>query len=170
MRNWNLTRVVHWVATLLMTASAGVAMATGALLQGAVAPADVVQQLRAAPAVTIGGTSVRPVPSGTVRAAAADRAGGSAQSERDSTFVVRDGDNLVGVSTNDLIVVYPDTAAVSQAVAGQAKSVNPYPQINTVIVHVGSFDQLSTIHAALARKFPTAKFGLPVRYSDIKKK
>ncbi|MGT0250577.1 hypothetical protein [Burkholderia pyrrocinia] len=145
-------------------------MATGAVTQGIVAPAEVVKQLQAVPSVSIGGTSVRPVPPSAVRAALSERAGGSAQSGRDSTFVVRDGDNLVGVSTNDLIVVYADTAAVYHAVVGQVKSVDVYPQIDTVIVHVGSFDQLSPIKTTLARKFPMAKFSLPVRYSDTKPK
>ncbi|WP_081087127.1 hypothetical protein [Burkholderia pseudomultivorans] len=169
-RKWKWKQNILWAAAAFAITSSGAAMAGGTVIQGTIAPEEVLKQLRATPAVTIGGTAVRPVPSGAIRAASSEGAGNVVQSGRDNTFVIRDSDNLVGISTNDLIVVYPDTAAVNQAVAGQVKSVKIFPQIDTVIVHVASFDQLVSVQAALARKFPTAKFNLPVRYSETRPK
>jgi hypothetical protein len=133
------------------------------LTPGRPAPADTVQTLRSEPSVTIGTASVRPVDTGH----AAGTASAKAQSlpvGNETTTVVRASDNLVGVSSNDLVVIYPDTVAVSRALSGKPVSVKTWPSAGIVVVHVGSFDQLLPLKTALSATFPTAKFDLPVKY------
>ncbi|WP_118180893.1 hypothetical protein [Paraburkholderia phosphatilytica] len=85
-------------------------------------------------------------------------------------MVVRSSDNVVGISTNDLVVIHPDTAAVRQVAAGLAKSVSAYPEMGVTVIHAGGLDQLASIKATLATTFPTVKFDLPVRYGNIQPK
>ncbi|NLP61787.1 hypothetical protein [Paraburkholderia sacchari] len=158
------------VAAIAVTASAG---AAESLVQGSTAPADVVQQLKGVKPVTVGAVSVRPVSqgSGSAQSTGSAAASGNMKAQAQSmptggetTTVVRASDNLVGVSANDLVVVYRDTAAVSQALSGKPVTVKAWPSMGLVIVHASTFDQLAPLQAALSEKFPTAKFDLPVKY------
>nr|WP_244109003.1 hypothetical protein [Burkholderia anthina] len=153
-----------------MTATAG---AAEPLVPGSTAPAELVQKLRHVQSVSIGVVSVRPVADGTHPAASAGNSGASASMRAQSmptgsetTTVVRSSDNLVGVSTNDLVVIHPDTSAVSQSLRGQPVSVRAWPDMGIVVVHAGSFDQLAPLKAMLSTKFPTARFDLPVKYFE----
>ncbi|GMG90537.1 hypothetical protein Cmtc_17570 [Cupriavidus sp. TKC] len=139
--------------------------------QGKVAPSSVTAQLQGTPAVVIGSTSVQPVrqpasasvTNGLLRPLSADPHG-------NTTYVVRTGDNLVGISTNDLVVIYPDTSAIVAAAGGATTSAKPYPDLGMVVLHVGNFDQIEPLHRAIAERFPTAKFDLPVTYFPLKPK
>jgi len=138
---------------------------------GQPAPPAVVRQLQGTAPVAIGTAVVRPVASSTPTADASTGAAPlSPQAASDTTLVVRASDNLVGVSTNDLVVIYPDTAAVSQAVAGKAAGTKAYPEMGMVVIHTTRFDQLHPLQQDLAKAFPTAKFDLPVRYFELRPK
>jgi hypothetical protein len=160
------SRIICAVVTAF-TMGAGAGAAAQSLVPGSKAPAEVVQQLKDVPSVNIGKASVRPVvpqPDAATPPEAALKSGRSVPAAGGTTFVVRSSDNLVGVSTNDLVVIYRDTAAISQAVAGKDVSAQAYPDMGLVVLHVGSFDQLAPLKTALSAKFPAAKFDLPVRY------
>jgi hypothetical protein len=135
---------------------------------GRPAPAAVVQGLQAIAPVTVGAVAVRPVTS-PVSAAGQGAVNGNlspqaAPASSGTTLVVRASDNLVGTSTNDLVVMYADTDAVLRAVVSKAASVKAYADLGMVVVHVSSFDQIPKLQQDLAQAFPTAKFDLPVRY------
>jgi hypothetical protein len=141
--------------------------------QGKIAPDSMAAQLQGTAAVVIGSVSVKPLrqaPSssasagnGTLRPLAADALG-------NTTYVARTRDNLVGISTNDLVVMHPDTAAIVAVANGVTVSAKPYPEIGLVVLHVANFDQIAPLHRAIAERFPTAKFDLPVTYYPVKPK
>ncbi|WP_322050810.1 hypothetical protein [Paraburkholderia bannensis] len=148
------------------------ACAAQPLVPGTRAPADVVQNLKNAQSVTIGAASVRAVSSGSASQPASNVAATESATAQtapkggETTTVVRESDNLVGVSSNDLVVIYPDTAAVSQALSGKPVSVKVWANMGIVVVHASTFDQLMPLKTALSQKFPAAKFDLPVKYFD----
>lgn len=164
-----LRRVI--CAAVAAFAFAGTTAAAQPLLPGSTAPADVVRSLAGTQPANIGAASVRPVSPGNNAPRASGNAGALASAKPQSmpaggetTLVVRASDNLVGLSTNDLVVIYPDTDAVIHAVAGNAVSTRAYPAMEMVVVHAGSFDQLVPLKDTLSTKFPAAKFDLPVTY------
>ncbi len=129
---------------------------------GQTAPASVVKQIQANEPVTIGSVSVRPIPPAVHGLRSATPAG--------TTLVARTTDNLVGTSTNDLVVIYNDVEAVRTRVAAISGGITmkAYPEMGMVIVHAPRFEQLPPIKQQLAQAFPAAKFDLPVRYFDNK--
>ncbi|RWA51209.1 hypothetical protein AU476_24395 [Cupriavidus sp. UYMSc13B] len=92
----------------------------------------------------------------------------AADSQGNTTYVARTQDNLVGISNNDLVVIYSDTAAIVAAAGSAAFSAKPYPDMGFVVLHIANFDQLVSLHQSLAGRFPTAKFDLPVTYFPIR--
>ncbi|MBV8271233.1 MAG: hypothetical protein JO067_03075 [Cupriavidus sp.] len=170
--NLNLNARKHIRIALCL---AGFSMAGWAQAQsievGKAAPPSVTAQLKGTPAVVIGSVSVKPLrqaPSssgsnGVLRPLAADPPG-------NTTYVVRTQDNLVGISTNDLVVMHPDTAAIVAAAGASVASAKPYPDLGLVVLHVASFDLLAPLHRAIADRFPKAKFDLPVTYFPVRPK
>jgi hypothetical protein len=157
----------------IICAALAASFAMGAQAQslepGTTAPASVVQQLKGVQSVNIGMASVRPVSPGGGSSglqASANRATASVPTGNETTTVVRSTDNLVGVSSNDLVVMYGDTGAVTQAVAGKGVTAKAFPAMGMVVVHVSSFDEIGPLQSALSAKFPTAKFDLPVKYFE----
>lgn len=128
-------------------------------------PATAAQSQTITP-VAIGTTVVRPLP-GNARSAA-QAASATAVPVSGTTLVARASDNLVGVSTNDLVVIYPDTTAIMQAAASRAVSSKGYPNMGLTVIHVASFDRLLPLQQALASQFPAAKFDLPIRYFEVR--
>ncbi|HEY3598361.1 MAG TPA: hypothetical protein VGL08_12725 [Paraburkholderia sp.] len=129
---------------------------------GQTAPASVVKQIEASEPVTIGSVSVRPIPPAANGVRSATPAG--------TTLVARATDNLVGTSTNDLVVICSDVGVVQTRVAaiGGGITMRVYPEMGMVIVHAPRFEQLLPIKQQLAQALPAAKFDLPVRYFDKK--
>jgi hypothetical protein len=156
------------IVSVIVTAIAASAFCADALADtvqpGMVAPPAIVKQMSASAPVQIGSVSVRPIPA----SAQGTRSTGSSQ----STLVARSTDNLVGTSTNDLVVIYSNVEQIkSRAMAlGGGISVKTYPDMGLTIVHAVSFDQLESAHQAIGQSYPSAKFDLPVRYFDIKPK
>jgi hypothetical protein len=160
MKSSALYAAVVAIASLACISAQGAS--TGAIETGKVAPSSVVEQIRASKPVTIGSVSVRPIPA---------QANGTRSTEPSgTTLVARASDNLVGTSTNDLVVIYKDTSAVSARVAamGGGLRIKTYPDMGMVIVHAPRFDQLQPIQQQLQQALPDAKFDLPVRYFDLK--
>ncbi|MCC8402404.1 hypothetical protein LJ655_10950 [Paraburkholderia sp. MMS20-SJTN17] len=140
----------------LLCASLAHAQGT-ALRQGARASPAQVQQLSRSAPVTIGSTSVWPMPS----AEPLDQDGNV---QANSTLVIRASDWFVGLSTNDLVVIYPDTGAVSAAAAGLAQQIQAFPTMNLTVLHVSTFSDLLPLYQALSTRLPSARFDLPVSY------
>jgi hypothetical protein len=146
-----------------------------AISPGKIAPPDVVQQLQGTPVVVVGNTAVRPLTSNQIAppASSAPEVPSAKASDTPagrSTLVVRASDNLVGLSTNDLVVIYPDTAAIVAAAGGEHDSAKAYPEMGIVVIHVPSFDRLLPLQQTLAARFPAAKFDLPVTYFPLRSK
>ncbi|MCP3713180.1 hypothetical protein M3I54_41005 [Paraburkholderia sp. CNPSo 3274] len=129
-----------------------------ALRQGMQASAAQVQSLARTPPVVIGTRSVWPIPS----APALDEDG---KVRQNATLVIRSSDRLVGLSSNDLVVIYADTAAVSAAASGLVQQVSAFPRMGMTVLHVSTFGQLQPLYQTLVAKFPAAHFDLPVRYA-----
>jgi hypothetical protein len=154
------TRLYALAGALLLCATLAQAQDT-TLKQGTQASAAQVQTLARTAPVTIGKRSVWPMPDSP----ALDEDGNVQQN---ATLVIRSSDRLVGLSSNDLIVIYADTAAVSAAASGLAQQVNTFPQMGLTVLHVGAFAQLQPLYQTLAAKFPAARFDLPVRYAKAR--
>jgi hypothetical protein len=152
------TRFLQAALAALLCATLAHAQGTTTLRQGMRAPAAQVQTLGRSAPLAIGSTSVWPVPG----AAALDQDG---IAQPDSTLVIRSGDGFVGLSTNDLVVIYADTAAVSAAAGGMAQQIQAFPQMGMTVLHVGDFSGLQPLYQALLAKFPSARFDLPVSYA-----
>ncbi|HTH58923.1 MAG TPA: hypothetical protein VL689_02060 [Paraburkholderia sp.] len=140
-----------WCASLAQAQSA-------ALRQGIQASATQVQALSRTAPVSIGSTSVWPMPD----ASPLDEDGNV---QPNSTLVIRSSDRFVGLSTNDLVVIYPDTAAVSAAAGGLAQQVQAFPQMGVTVLHASSFSGLQPLYQTISAKFPAATFDLPVSYA-----
>lgn len=157
-----------FISFLVTVATATVACASAAnaladtVQRGTTAPASVVKQISANAAVTIGSVSVRPIPRSIEGVRSTTPPG--------TTLVARATDNLVGTSTNDLVVIYGDVDAITgrAATMGGGVSTRAYPTMGMTVVHVASFDQLQSVQRQIAQAFPTATFDLPVRYFDTK--
>jgi hypothetical protein len=143
---------------MLLCASFAHAQDATALRQGVQAPAAQVQSLSRSAPLQIGNTSVFPVPN----AAPLDEDG---IVQPNSTLVVRSSDNVVGLSTNELVVMYPDTNAVGAAASGLAQQVQAFPARGITVMRVSAFSDLLPLYQALLAKFPAATFDLPVMYS-----
>ena len=154
----------------LLAAALGLAAcATGpahALQQGQPAPAAVVEQLKDTPITHIGTQSVRAVPAAPP-AASGDKRAQAAVAPQGSTLVVRESDNLVGISSHELVIVTPELDAVAAKVASlqlPGASTKSYPQLQLLIVKTARFEQLQTVRDQVAAAFPQAQFDLPVTY------
>jgi hypothetical protein len=159
----------HQQLILALTAMACVDVANGQDIKpGRPAPAEVVQSLKATAPVTIGSASVRPLV--TPASDPGMRLPQGAIAAPGTTFVVRVSDNLVGVSTNDLVVVYPDTGAVIQSVSGKGFTTKAYPDLGLVVIHAANFDDIEPLQQGIAKTLPNAKFDLPVRYFRMQTK
>jgi len=129
-----------------------------ALKPGQIAPADIVEQVRSQNPVKIGSVSVRALPPNAAR----DR---SADSEQ-STLVLRSTDNLIGVSANELVVIYKEPNAVQLKVGEWVKdaTVKAYADHGLVVIRLKRFADLQPLQLRLAEAFPGARFDLPVTY------
>ena len=147
------------LATVLVGSSA----CAQTLQQGQPAPAAVVEQLKNAPLTTVGKQSVRAVPQGAVL-----RTRGAATASADATtVVVRESDNLVGISAHELVIVGTDLAAMSAKVASlqlAGASIHSYPHLGLLVVKTARFEQIDSVRSQVAAAFPNAKFDLPVTY------
>jgi hypothetical protein len=149
-------RFVIVVSAALLCVALAHAQST-ALKQGVRASAAQVQPLSRSAPVTIGSTSVWPMPN----AAPLDEDGNV---QPNSTLVIRSSDWFAGLSTNDLVVIYPDTGAVSGAAGGLAQQIQTFPQMGMTVLHVSTFSSLLPLYQTLSTKFPSARFDLPVSY------
>lgn len=145
-------------ATLWLCTSLTQAQQSTALRQGVQASAAQVQAVSRSAPVSIGSTRVWPMPN----ASPLDENGNV---QPNSTLVIRTSDLFVGLSTNDLVVIYPDTAAVSAAASGMAQQVQAFPQMGLTVLHVSTFSSLLPLYQTLSTKFPSARFDLPVSYA-----
>jgi len=152
------TRLVNALGAVLLLCTSWTQAQTAALRQGGQASAVQIQALSRSAPVSIGSTSVWPMPN----AAPLDEDGNV---QPDSTLVIRSTDRFVGLSTNDLVVIYPDTAAVGAAASGIAQRVQAFPQMGVTVLHVSSFSSLQPLYQTIAAKFPAATFDLPVSYA-----
>ena len=147
--------------TIALLLAAGGALAQ-TLQQGQPAPATVVEQLKDVPPTRIGQQTVRAVPPAALSGQQA-----KAAAENRRTLVVRDSDNLVGVSANELVIIGADLDAVAAKVAGlqlAGAQTHAYPKLKLLVVKTARFEQLETVRDQVAAAFPEAKFNLPVTY------
>lgn len=149
-------RFIYVVGAMLLCASLAHGQST-ALRQGVQASAAQVQPLSRSAPVTIGSTSVWPMPN----AAALDEDGNV---QANSTLVIRSSDWFAGLSTNDLVVIYADTGAVSAAAGGLAQQIQAFPQMGLTVLHANTFSDLLALYHVLSTKIPSARFDLPVSY------
>lgn len=151
-----------------MTCAASLPALADILAPGEFAPPAVVRQLQDTPPVSIGKAVVRPLPAASASqmasGAATQRTPNAVAQASGTTLVVRARDNLVGTSSNDLVVIHPDTEAVGRAAKARGAAVKAYPEMGMVVAHMARFEQLQPLQQELARAFPAAKFDLPVRY------
>ena len=148
------------LATVLLGSSA----CAQTLQQGQPAPAAVVEQLKSVPVTTVGKQSVRAVPPAP---ALRTRAANAPAPEAGNTVVVREGDNLVGISAHELVVVGSDLAGMSAKIASlqlAGATVNSYPHLGLLVVKTARFEQLERVRNQVAAAFPNAQFDLPVTY------
>ncbi|MFM0337642.1 hypothetical protein [Paraburkholderia fungorum] len=129
-----------------------------ALKPGQIAPADIVEQVQNQNPVKIGSVSVRTLPPSSTRA----QSGGSEQ----STLVLRSTDNLIGVSANELVVIYKEPKAVQLKVGEWLKdaTVKTYEDHGLVVIRLKRFADIQPLQLRLAELFPGARFDLPVTY------
>lgn len=135
-----------------------------ALQQGQRAPAAVVEQLQNTPVTHIGQSKVRVVPASATANVKAKIATLESQGK---SLVVREHDNLVGVSAHELVIITPELDAVAAKVASlglPGATTNPYPKLKLLVVKTARFEQLETVRDQVAAAFPDAKFDLPVVY------
>ncbi len=126
--------------------------------------AAVVEQIKEVPATRIGSQTVRAVPPGGAGRQAGER---RAPAQEGRTLVVRDSDNLVGVSANELVIIGADLDAVAAKVASlqlAGAQTHAYPKLKLLVVKTARFEQLETVRDQVAAAFPEAKFNLPVTY------
>lgn len=153
------------IVTRLLTATAALLVCTAlaqaqdaTLKQGMRASTAEVQSLARTLPVTIGKSRVWPMPN-----APALDADGIVQ--LNATLVIRANDRRVGLSSNDLVVIYADTGAVSAAASGLAQQVSAFPTLGVTVLKVSTFAQLQPLYQTLSAKFPGAQFDLPVSYA-----
>lgn len=149
------------LCALALLLAAGGALAQ-TLQQGQPAPAAVVEQLKDVAPTRIGQQAVRAVPPAALNGAQVKSA-----AERRQTLVVRDSDNLVGISANELIVTSTDLDTVAAKIASlqlAGAQTRAYPKLKLLVVKTARFEQLETVRDQLAAAFPKAKFSLPVTY------
>ena len=152
--------------TLLALASVliGSTVCAQTLQQGQPAPAALLEQLKSVPVTTVGTQSVRAVPPApTLRT----RAAKAPAPEAASTVVVREGDNLVGISAHELVVVGSDLAGISATIASlqlAGATLSSYPHLGLLVVKTARFEQLERVRSQVAAAFPSAQFDLPVVY------
>ncbi len=153
------------VLILASTIACGCALAQTSP-QGRPAPTAVLDQIKDVPLTHIGSQRVRALPPESPLRSLAK--GGSAAT---TTTVVRESDNLVGISNNELVIVSPELEAIAAKVAtlgltgAQTRS---YPRLQLRIVSTARFEQLETVRSQVAAAFPAAKFDLPVTYFPLK--
>ncbi|MGB7479036.1 MAG: hypothetical protein WA924_01795 [Burkholderiaceae bacterium] len=153
-------------AIALMLAAGGALAQT--LQQGQPAPAAVVEQIKDVPPTRIGQQAVRAVPPAALSGQQA-----KAVAENRRTLVVRDSDNLVGISSNELIVLGTDLDAIAASVAAMqlpGAQTRVYPKLKLAVVKTARFDQLETVRNRLAAAYPDARFDLPVTYFPRQKR
>ena len=137
-----------------------------ALQQGQRAPAAVVEQLQDTPVTHIGQHKVRVVPA-TAALSPTTKMSPATLAPQGKSLVVRERDNLVGVSAHELVIITPELDAVAAKVASMGlpgATTNPYPKLQLLIVRTARFEQLETVRDQVAAAFPDAKFDLPVVY------
>ena len=81
--------------------------------------------------------------------------------------MVREPDNLVGISANELVIVSPALDAIAAKVASlqlPGARTHAYPKLQLLIVKTARFEQLETVRGEVAAAFPAARFDLPVTY------
>ena len=152
--------------TLLALASVliGSTACAQTLQQGQPAPAALLEQLKSVPVTTVGTQSVRAVPPAP---ALRTRAANAPAPEAASTVVVREGDNLVGISAHELVVVGSDLAGMSATIASlqlAGATLRSYPHLGLLVVKTARFEQLERVRSQVAAAFPSAQFDLPVVY------
>lgn len=138
-------------------------------VQGKPAPANVVNAAQGTASVRIGAQALRAVPEQALPKEALTRKAGAVSTQ---TFVMRESDNLVGVSLNDLMVVGPDLermAASVKALGLPGIEINIYPDIGLLLVRTQKFEQLQLVHDRLAGEFAQARFDVPVNYFPRKR-
>ena len=82
-------------------------------------------------------------------------------------MVVREGDNLVGISAHELVVVGSDLAGMSATIASlqlAGATLSSYPHLGLLVVKTARFEQLERVRSQVAAAFPSAQFDLPVVY------
>jgi hypothetical protein len=138
------------------------ALDTSALAPGRTAPVDIVRRIEPDAPVQIGAASVRPLPDAEGQPRALSPAAAR------STLVVRSTDNLIGVSSNELVVIDKNPAAVQRKVAELAAdaTIKAYADNGIVVVRLNRFADLLPLKQRLAKAFPAARFDLPVRYFE----
>lgn len=143
--------------------------------QGQVAPAAVVEQLKLVPITQIGSQKVRRVPTEAltgkrtnhVAGRTADNMTNEGKTTTGQTLVARASDNLVGVSSNELVIISSNLDAIAAKITTlqfAGAEIHAYPKLKLLVVKTTQFDQLETIHNSVAASFPDAKFDLPVTY------
>ncbi|MGB6054083.1 MAG: hypothetical protein WBG17_02480 [Burkholderiaceae bacterium] len=156
-----MKQALYAIALLLAAGSAS----AQPLQQGRPAPPAVIEQVKDAPPIRIGGQSVRPLPPAVL---AGKHANGAAPTPTEGrTLVVREPDNLVGVSANELVIVSPALDAIAAKVASlhlPGAQIHAAPKLQLLVVKTARFEQLETIRAQVASAFPEARFDLPVTY------
>lgn len=143
--------------------------------QGHVVPAAVAEQLKQVPIIRIGSQKVRPLPpaarigkrSSNTANSTHDNSAAESETATGHTLVARASDNLVGVSTNELVIIGSNLDAIAAKVATlhlTGIQIQAYPKLKLLVVKTAQFDQLETVHNSVAAAFPDAKFDLPVTY------
>lgn len=154
---------------LLLGCAAGLALAQ-TVVQGKRAPSAVAQAAEDVPAVRVGKQVLRAVPQPALPADVLVR---KSAGQPARTWVMRESDHLVGVSSNDLMVVGPELdrmAASVRALGLPQMQVDVYPKINLLLVKTRRFEQLQQVHDRLAAEFAQARFEVPVSYFPRKAK
>ncbi|MGB7479034.1 MAG: hypothetical protein WA924_01785 [Burkholderiaceae bacterium] len=156
-----MKQALYAIALLLAAGSAS----AHPLQHGRPAPPAVLEQIKDAPATRIGSQSVRALPPSAVMAG--KQANGAAPAQEGRTLVVRDGDNLVGVSANELVIVSPALDAIAAKIASlhlPGAQIHTAPKLQLLVVKTARFEQLEMIRGQVAAAFPEARFDLPVTY------
>lgn len=151
---------------LLMFGTSVQASDHASLTPGKPAPATVVEQLENSVPVHIGKHALRPVtPPQDAR-----RLQSTFTPAASSTPVVRDGDNLVGISHHELTVRGVDPHQIRTLVASllPTATTTAYPDLELTIIRTQRFSDLAPLAAQLAESLPDARFDLPVQWAPVR--
>lgn len=151
---------------LLMLAASVQASDNTALTPGKSAPAAVVKQIEDSTPVRIGKHALRPV----TAPQDARRLQSTLTPAASSTPVVRDSDNLVGISHHELTVRGADPQQISALVASLLPTATTavYPDLGLAIIRTQRFSDLAPLAAQLAENLPNARFDLPIQWAPVR--